>query len=91
MSETSATGLDVSQDSRLDVSFQITPIDRTVRGKTRGYGSLRAADTSFAALAEAVVTLAVVTEAGDEPRQPIRRDQVQLELATPDQSVPPGP
>jgi hypothetical protein len=85
VSETSATGLVESSRSRLDVGFGVTPLlDRTLRGKARGYASLRAADPAFDPLATAVVTLAVLSDAGEEPRRPLRRRQVQLELASAD-------
>ncbi len=63
-SESSATGLAASGAARLDVGFGVTGLDKSVRGTTRGYASLRRADPDFDAFARASVATAMWSGAG---------------------------
>lgn len=67
VSENSVTGLVRPDRDRLDIGFGVTGLDRSVRGATRGYASLRRADQEFVPFAIASVAMAARIGASKGP------------------------
>ncbi|MFD6319823.1 hypothetical protein [Methylorubrum thiocyanatum] len=66
VSESSVTGLIEGDADRLDVTFGLTQLDKSVRKATHGFASLRLAEADFDVFARATVSAAIWPEMGSK-------------------------